>query len=121
MEFDDEGELIKNSAQKRVVTVDEFFEEIARISAYFPEMNAFSLVMSFYQRDICPQSLVQDWCVQLMNLENAASRYHVLPLPGSYLEQPPIIIEAFEVVRNAIIEFENEVLKKATTEIKGKQ
>ena len=95
------------------MTKEKFFEEIARVHSFISDMPLVSLVTGFYG-NLCPQSLLSIECADLVSLENAVSRYHQLPFPGSYLEQPLALIEAFEVIRGAIIGFENEKIKSVT-------
>ena len=107
--FDEDKKIIKFDNQ--LLELNEFFEELAILSSHFSEHNTFDLAMRY---KICPQSLVDLSSIKMINLENACSKYHVLPYPGSYLEQPQIIIDCFEIIRSTTIQFENERIEKIT-------
>ncbi len=111
-ELDEQGKTVRDNIKHEDMTVDRFFEEISRIQIFFPEKDIVSLIFGTY-RGLCLQSLIEYNAVELMNLENAASRYHNLPYKGAYTDQPVIIIDAFEIIRSAIIRFENDLMKEA--------
>jgi hypothetical protein len=116
MQFGDDGKINKLADVKyEEMSCDEFFEELTRISSYFPEMNILDIVLAFY-RGLCLASLVDVNALQLMSLENAISKYHQLPYPGSYLEQPKGMLDAFDIIRGAIISYENKMLENAKSE-----
>ena len=116
MEIDeDTGKIVMDNKEMELEEVDRdgFFDMIAELHYYFPDIPVTTFVMSYYG-GLCPQSLLTAEGAALLSLENAVSRYHTLPFPGSYLEQPLTMIEAFEVIRSTIIDFENRQMREIT-------
>lgn len=114
-EFEEDGKPSKKESKYKTMNKEVFFEEIARVHSILVDVPLITLVTGFYG-NLCPQSLLSAECAEVVSLENAVSRYHQLPFPGSYLEQPHALIEAFEIVRGAIISFENDKIKNIKTE-----
>jgi hypothetical protein len=56
---------------------------------------------------ICPPGLFDYDSDFYVSLETAAGKYHTLPYPGSYLDQPQDIIEAFDTIRSAEARYNN--------------
>jgi len=56
---------------------------------------------------VCPVTLFDHTSDWLVSLETAAAKYHTMPYPGSYLQQPLYIIEAFDICRGAEARWNN--------------
>jgi len=110
-DFDDRGQPIPESNRMVELSIEEFFEEVALVHSRFSNISVFDIVNGHW-RGLCPQSLIDYETVELINLEDACSKYHQLPYAGALLDQPKCILDAFEVIRAAIINFENELLDK---------
>ncbi len=80
----------------------------------FPIMS-----MGANRRKVCPMGLFDYDSNFYVELETAASKYHVLPYEGAYLDQPEDIIEAFTVIRSAEARYNNyqaSLIKQKTSE-----
>ena len=63
--------------------------------------------MGLKHNEVCPMGLFDYDSNFYIELETAASKYHVLPYEGAYLDQPQDIIEAFTVIKAAEARYYN--------------
>lgn len=64
------------------------------------DLPIFKILTSFF-KTVCPVALIDADDFELLKLESYARDYHVLPYPGGSLDQPNLIMEAFDVIATA--------------------
>lgn len=116
--MDEQGRVIEYEVKE--ATREDVIEHLVAVHKLTPAAMVINVLDSQLMRldpedrskKVCPVGLFDyttDW---LVSLETAASKYHVLPFPGSYLQQPLYIIEAFDVCRAAEARWNNNKILK---------
>lgn len=107
------------------MNVDELYDEIEKIKERFPILTDFDILRKFFNsngdegnKELCPTALVDPWVDWLLELENAAQTYHVLPYPGALLDQPAWVLEAFRTIREVKNVFERRRTKSLISKVK---
>lgn len=93
---------------------DMFFEEFNRIDECFPYVSVWENYMQFFQRsggdqrEVCLVGIFayMPEYEYLMRMESSCYEYHVLPYAGGWLDQPLILVEIFETIRGARVEYD---------------
>ena len=114
--LDSNGKIVE--WEKRMVTKKDVCELIMRVHDFMPNKLVTDVLNSVYLRiglngePVCAIGLFDPFHEWLVSLETAASKYHVLPFAGGYLDQPEFIIDAFDAIRAAEAKYQNMQLSK---------
>lgn len=92
---DHEGEAEEVDSPKRMLEILGELQE--KIGVNQP---IFSILLTSFKA-VCPVALIGQSHFELIKLESYARDYHVLPYPGGSLDQPNLIMEAFDVIATA--------------------
>lgn len=92
---DHEGEAEEVDSPKRMLEILGELQEKIGVN-----QSIFSLLLTSF-RAVCPVALIDQSHFELIKLESYARDYHVLPCPGGSLDQPNLIMEAFDVIATA--------------------
>lgn len=106
--FDETGKETRER-KKVLVNREEFWDLIAEICTFKPQIPVYHIVSSF---KVCLVSAGLRELEQLISIEAAARDYHELPFDGGWLDQSNIIIEAFDIIRSTRNRFELERIEK---------
>lgn len=81
----------------------------------------FGGTMDTYFGGICPQSLVDDWALSILNLEAACKQYGCVPYGTCWYDQPGYVREAFLVIASARNQYEKMMWKSksGTKQVSG--
>lgn len=110
-----EGDAEDVGSPKRMLEI--LAELQGKISAGLP---VFQILFTYF-KTVCPVSLTDPSYFELIKMESHARDYHVLPYPGGTLDQPNLVMEAFDVISTARNWYERDRMKKVTEEMKRKQ
>lgn len=79
-------------------------------------MPVFQILLTYF-RKLCPASLIDPRFHELIKMESHARDYHVLPYPGGSLDQPNLVIEAFDVISTARNWYERDRMEETRRKI----
>lgn len=113
------GQLTKREI--RTLNKEAFLKEVVKLHDFFNgDMTMWEVMLKFF-RGVCPMAYFDHDIDTYVRLESAASAYNALPYEGGYLQQPNIILEAFDVIRGTRAQFEHKLHQKARREEKKAQ
>lgn len=95
-----------------LMTADNFLERLDELALKEPELPIFEIGLKYYgqiqddqkpniQMEVCPEAIknIAEGLTELFEMEARAGEYHVLPFNTSQVDQPAIVIEAFDAIR----------------------
>lgn len=123
--FNQELKKIENGISKtEFFTQEDFLEWLYDTNDYYkPEMPSFefirALINSVNNTEVCLTAFVDEALASFIELEAACTEYKQLPDSGGVLDQLNIYLEAFMVIRNEKIRYENQRNKKLMDDLKA--
>ena len=103
-----------NGSETKSMDQEDFLLWLDDMNVNFnPDMPAFEMIQAYLNPrnkaasgEICMTGFVDFEIGTLIDLENACNNYHVLPYGGGLLDQPQLLLEAFNLVRSEINRYE---------------
>jgi len=89
---------VKEEVTYSSVTKQGILELLDEVGKLFPSRSIGEIWLTYYP-DLCPLSLMDDWCGYWIEVEASCSEYNVLPFEGGLLDQPQLVIEIFSSIR----------------------
>lgn len=114
--FDDKGSILEY--EQRSATKEDVIQHLIQVHKLMPNvlvtdvMSTRLMMLGEQGEKVCPIGLFDYETDFYVSLETAASKYHVLPYEGAYLDQPLYIIEAFDTCRAAEAKYSNYKMNK---------
>ena len=112
------------------LTRDMVIDRLVKLNKLFPSELPHVLMKSPFMKvevegfgkklEVCPVSLFDYDSEFYVSLETAASKYHVLPYEGGYMDQPLYITEAFDVARSAEARYNNKKMNEVNSKMKDR-
>jgi len=101
----------------RTLNQEKFFETLVEIAEYEPpDMAIFKVYMKYFHSmdkgmSVCLTSVIEPDYDFVISLEEKAEKYGVLPNAGGWFDQSNMLVECFECIRKARIEYERDYYK----------
>lgn len=86
------------------LSVDDLFEELVKIHFEAPEAPLLDLLMTFYPQ-VCPTGIIDPVYNEIVIWEERTQKYGIFPYTGGQLDQPLKMMEAFDVIRSSVAQF----------------
>ena len=121
--FDEHGVI--QEYEQRNATKEDVIQHLIEVHKLMPNvlvidvMSTRLMLLGKQKEKVCPIGLFDYETDFYVSLETAASKYHVLPYEGAYLDQPLYLIEAFDTCRAAESKYNNAKMNKVKE--KGKK
>jgi len=87
--------------EKKEMTLDDIFEELDLIEEIFPDIPPFEALRLYFTspKEVCPTSMMDPYLVFLIEAEQAAREYHIMPYAGGLWDQPRALLSVFSSIR----------------------
>ncbi len=113
IEEDDNGkQVISNEAEYKELNEEDFFEELLELADVealdIPIFEVYQKYFGYSSSDykpICLTSLIDPDYDNIIGMEDKAEHYHILPYGGGWDNQPHKLVEAFDCIRSAKIQY----------------
>lgn len=112
VEEDELGNKVIVEKEPELKDVDGFLDLVNELTVKEPDLSSFEVGLKYFSHltldekpgirfELCPEAIKvkSEYLAELFEMEARASEYHVLPFPGSQLDQPALIVEAFDAIR----------------------
>lgn len=126
------GEYKVTEVGSKNKTYEDLLEDVDLLSLRHNDFSSFEIWLHYFSSmedldrpgrriEVCPEALKikVESLAELFEMEARASEYHVLPFSGSQIEQPSLVIEAFDAVRAGRNLFHSKKMKDILGKKKG--
>ncbi len=116
---------IQPEADLKLLTEDDFFDELVSV-AEVEDLNIpiFEVFMKYFGQakpdfnPICLTSLIDPEYDAVIALEDKAEHYHILPYGGGWHDQTAMLVEAFDCIRSAKIQYDRVYTEKVQAKVR---
>ena len=112
--------------ESQEMTLEDVFEALEEIEEIFPDIPPFEALRLYYSqpKEVCPTSMIETYMMYLMEAEQAAREYHLMPYSGGLWDQPQALLQVFSAIRVERNQYERirfDKIKAKTKKGQGKQ
>lgn len=112
----EENEGVKTliDSGSKLKTDKEFLQSLSDLTWKEPELSLFQIGLKYFSSismdekpgknfEVCPEAfkVKAEILAELFEMESRTSEYHVLPFKGSQVDQPSLVLEAFDIIRGS--------------------
>ena len=108
--------------EKKEMTLDDIFEELTIVEETFPDIPPFEALRLYFTSplEVCPTAMMDPYLVFLIEAEQAAREYNVLPYDGGLWDQPRALLNIFSAIRTERNHYERIRFEKIDRKMKSK-
>ena len=95
--------------QSEEISMDDMLKVLNELSSIHKDLSTFEIFRMYFDRmmegskmiELCPEAIKikSENLAEMFEMEARCSEYHVFPFPGGQMQQPAILIEAFDAIR----------------------
>jgi len=87
-----------------------------------PDAPIFQLLRMHYQypKEVCATGIIDPGFNDILLMEERAEKYGIFPFEGGQLDQPAVLMEAFDIIRSATVQFERDRMAEVEEEMERK-
>ena len=117
-----EGYVQGNDDEELVAEIDDIFEELTIVEETFPDIPPFEALRLYFTSplEVCPTAMMDPYLVFLIEAEQAAREYNVLPYDGGLWDQPRALLNIFSAIRTERNHYERIRFEKIDRKMKSK-
>ena len=129
VEKENDERIIEEDGVK-MTDIDEFLQLLDELTLKHPDLSTFEVGVNYFSRlevdgkkgyiELCPEAIriKSNYLAEIFEMETRTSEYHVFPFGGSQIDQPALIIEAFDAIRMGRNMFHSQKMKEVSNKSK---